>query len=125
MFRRFLESYVEVCNNIVTEAANSVLMFEAGEQAALDIKTLKIEDVKREFEKEGITISIEQSEKKVIFHVKGLHVAGKKCRYCSIWKGFFGGLSKKHIDARYYCKKGEECIIKGANECVFIAELVE
>lgn len=125
MFKRFLESYVEVCNNIVTEAANSVLMFEAGEQAALEIKTLKIEDVKREFEKQGITISIEQSEKKVIFHVKGLPVTEKKCRYCSIWKGFFGGLSKKHIDARYYCKKGEECIIKGANECVFIAELIE
>jgi len=38
---------------IVTEAANSVLMFEAGEQAALMIKTLKIEDVNREFEKRG------------------------------------------------------------------------
>ncbi|MCX9080419.1 MAG: hypothetical protein OIN84_20830 [Candidatus Methanoperedens sp.] len=109
----------------MTEAANSVLMFEAGEQAALDMKTLKIEDVKREFENEGITISIEKSEKKVIFHVKGLPVEGKKCRYCGIWKGFFGGLSKKHIDARYYCKKGEECIIKGAKECVFIAELIE
>ena len=125
MFRRFLESYVEVCNNIVTEAANSVLMFEAGEQAALMIRTLKIEDVNREFEKEGITITIEVSEKKVIFHVKGLPISDNKCKYCDILRGFFGGLSKKHIDARFYCKKGEECIIKGANECVFIAELIE
>jgi len=116
---------VEVCNNIVTEAANSVLMFEAGEQAALMIKTLKIEDVNREFEKEGITTTIEVSEKKVIFHVKGLPISGNKCRYCDILRGFFGGLSKKHIDARYYCKKGEKCIIKGADECVFIAELIE
>ncbi|CAG0998283.1 MAG: hypothetical protein OIN86_17035 [Candidatus Methanoperedens sp.] len=125
MFRRFLESYVEVCNNIVTEAANSVLMFEAGEQAALSIKTSKLEDIDWEFEKEGITISIQKLEKKVIFHVKGLPVVGNKCRYCDIFRGFFGGLSRKHIDARYYCKKGEECIIKGAVECIFIAELIE
>ncbi|PWB49360.1 MAG: hypothetical protein C3F06_14520 [Candidatus Methanoperedenaceae archaeon] len=120
-----MESYVEVCNNIVTEAANSVLMFEAGEQAALMIKTLKIDDVNKEFEKEGITITSDISEKKVIFHVTGLPISGNKCRYCDILRGFFGGLSKKHIDARFYCKKGEECIIKGANECVFIAELIE
>ena len=125
LFRRFLESYVEVCNNIVTEAANSVLMFEAGEQAALNIKTSKIEDISKEFEKEGITISIQRSEKKVIFHVKGLPVMGNKCRYCDILRGFFGGLSRKHIDTRYYCKKGEECIIKGDTECIFIAELIE
>ena len=125
LFRRFLESYVDVCNNIVTEAANSVLMFEAGEQAALNIKTLKLEDINREFEKEGVTISIEKSEKKVIFHLKGLPVVGNKCRYCDILRGFFGGLSKKHIDARYYCKKSDECIIKGEAECIFIAELIE
>ena len=125
MFRRFLESYVEVCNNIITEAANSVLMFEAGEQAAFMIKTLKLEDVNKEFEKEGITTTIEVSEKKVIFHVKGLPISGNKCRYCDILRGFFGGLSRKHIDARFYCKKGEECAVKGANECVFIAELIE
>jgi len=100
-------------------------MFEAGEQAALNIKTSKLEDINREFEKEGITISIQRSEKKVIFHVKGLPVMGNKCRYCDILRGFFGGLSRKHIDTRYYCKKGEECIIKGANECIFIAELIE
>jgi len=100
-------------------------MFEAGEQAALNIRTLKIEDVNREFEKDGITTSIEVSEKKVTFHVKGLPVSGNKCRYCDILRGFFGGLSRKHIDARYYCVKGEECIIKGANECIFIAELIE
>ncbi len=120
-----MESYVEVCNNIVTEAANSVLMFEAGEQAALNIRTLKIEDVNREFEKDGITTSIEVSEKKVTFHVKGLPVSGNKCKYCDILRGFFGGLSRKHIDARYYCVKGEDCIIKGADECIFIAELIE
>jgi len=125
LFRRFLESYVEVCNNIVTEAANSVLMFEAGEQAALEIRTMKIEDVNREFEKVGITTSIEVSDKKIIFHVKNLPVSGNKCRYCDILRGFFGGLSRKHIDTRYYCKKGQECIIKGANECIFIAELIE
>ena len=125
LFRRFLESYVEVCNNIVTEAANAVLMFEAGEQAALDLKTSRIEDVNRVFEKEGITTSIERLEKKVIFHVKDLPVSGQKCRYCSILRGFFGGLSRKHIDTRYYCKRGEECQIEGANECVFIAELIE
>jgi len=125
LFRRFLESYVEVCNNIVTEAANTVLMFEAGEQAALSIRTLKIEDINSEFEKDGITTSIEISEKKIIFHVKGLPISGKKCRYCDILRGFFGGISRKHIDARFYCKKSGECIIEGANECIFVAELVE
>ncbi len=125
MFRRFLESYVEVCNNIVTEAANTVLMFEAGEQAALSIRTLKIEDINSEFEKDGITTSIEISEKKIIFHVKGLPLSGKKCRYCDILRGFFGGISRKHIDARFYCKKSGECIIEGASECIFVAELVE
>ncbi len=125
MFRRFLESYVEVCNNIVTEAANSVLMLEAGEQAALNIKTNKIEDVNKEFEKEGIKTSIEVLEKKVIFHLKGLPISGRKCRYCDILRGFFGGLSRKHIDPRYYCKKGEECILEGKGECIFIAELIE
>lgn len=109
----------------MTEAANSVLMFEAGEQAALDIKTRKLEDINRIFEKEGITTSIEVLEKKVVFHVNGLPVSGQKCRYCDILRGFFGGLSRKHIDARYYCKKGEECQIKGAKECIFIAELIE
>lgn len=125
MYRRFLESYVEVCNNIVTEAANTVLMFEAGEQAAFNIKTLKIEDINVEFAKEGITTSIEISEKNIIFHVKGLPLSGKKCMYCDILRGFFGGISRKHIDVRFYCKKGTECILQGANECIFIAGLVE
>lgn len=125
MFRRFLESYVEVCNNIVTEAANTVLMFEAGEQAALSIRTQKLEDINVEFEKAGITTSIEISEKKIIFHVKGLPLYGKKCLYCDILRGFFGGISRKHIDARFYCKKGGECILEGAGECIFVAELVE
>ncbi len=125
MFRRFLESYVEVCNNIVTEAANSVLMFEAGEQATMNIRTQKLEDINKEFEKEGITTSIEISDKRVIFHVRGLPISGKKCRYCDILRGFFGGISRKHIDARYYCIKGEDCIIEGKNECVFVAELLE
>ena len=125
MYRRFLESYVEVCNNIVTEAANTVLMFEAGEQAALNLRTLKIEDINVEFAKVGITTSIEISEKKIVFHVKGLLLSGKKCKYCDILRGFFGGLTRKHMDARFYCKKSGECILKGANECVFIAELVD
>jgi len=125
LFRRFLESYVDVCNNIVTEAANNVLMFEAGEQAALNIRTLKIEDINVEFVKEGISISLEISEKKIIFHVKGLPLTGKKCMYCDILRGFFGGLSKKHFDPRFYCKKSGECILEGASECIFIAELVE
>jgi hypothetical protein len=125
LFRKFLVSYVEVCNNIVTEAANTVLMFEAGEQAALSIRTLKIEDINIEFAKEGITTSIEISEKKIIFHVKGLPISGKKCNYCDILRGFFGGLSKKHFDPRFYCKKSGECILEGASECIFIAELVE
>ena len=125
MFRRFLESYVDVCNNIVTEAANNVLMFEAGEQAALNIRTLKIEDINVEFVKEGIYISLEITEKKIIFHVKGLPLTGKKCMYCDILRGFFGGLSKKHFDPRFYCKKSGECILEGASECIFIAELVE
>ena len=116
---------MEVCNNIVTEAANTVLMFEAGEQAALNIRTLKLEDINVEFAKEGITTSIERSEKKIIFHVKGLLLSGKKCEYCDIFRGFFGGLSKKHIDSRFYCRKSGECILKGASECIFIAELVE
>jgi predicted hydrocarbon binding protein len=125
LFRRFLESYVEVCNNIVTEAANNVLMFEAGEQAALTIRTLKLEDINAEFEKVGITISIDKSEKKIIFHVKGLTLSGKKCEFCDILRGFFGGLSRKHIDPRFYCRKSGECILKGENECIFIAEMVE
>lgn len=125
MFRRFLESYIDVCNNIVTEAANSVLMFEAGEQAAMDIKTARIEDVEKEFEKDGIKISFEISEKKVTFHVRGLPFSGKKCKYCDILRGFFGGLARKHIDPRYYCKKGAECLIEGGEECIFVAELAE
>jgi predicted hydrocarbon binding protein len=116
---------VEVCNNIVTEAANNVLMFEAGEQAALSLRTLKIEDINVEFEKVGITTSIEISEKKIIFHVKSLPLLGKKCKYCDILRGFFGGLSKKHVDSRFYCRKSGECILEGASECIFIAELVE
>ncbi len=125
MFRRFLESYIDVCNNIVTESANSVLMFEAGEQAAMDIKTSKIEDIKKEFEKDGIIVSIEAAEKKVIFRVKGLPFSGKKCKFCDIMRGFFGGISRKHIDTRFYCKKGEECVLEGSEECLFVAELVE
>lgn len=125
MFRKFLESYIDVCNNIVTEAANSVLMFEAGEQAALDIKTIRIEDIRKEFENEGIMISVEISEKKVAFHVKGLPLRGKKCIFCDILRGFFGGLARKHLDTRYYCKKGAECLIEGADQCTFVAELVE
>jgi len=95
---------VEVCNNIVTEAANTVLMFEAGEQAALSIKTLKIEDINREFEKDGITTSFEISEKKIIFHVKGLRLSGKKCRYCDILRGFLeeyqGNISMRGFTAK-------------------------
>ena len=125
MFRKFLVSYVEVCNNIVTEAANTVLMFEAGEQAALSMKTLKIEDINIEFAKEGITTSIEIYERKIIFHVKGLPLSGKKCIYCDILRGFFGGISKKHVDPRFYCRKSGECILEGQNECIFIAELFE
>jgi predicted hydrocarbon binding protein len=116
---------MEVCNNIVTEAANTVLMFEAGEQAALSIRTHKLEDIKAEFEKVGITTSIEISEKKIIFHVEGLPLSGKKCLFCDILRGFFGGISRKHIDARFYCKKSGECLLEGANECIFVAELVE
>jgi predicted hydrocarbon binding protein len=125
LFRRFLESYVEVCNNIVTEAANNVLMFEAGEQAALSIRTLKIEDINAVFAKEGITTSIEITDKKITFHVKGLPISGKKCRYCDILRGFFGGISKKHVDPRFYCRKRGECILEGQNECVFVAEIFE
>lgn len=125
MFRRFLESYIDVCNNIVTESANSVLMFEAGEQAALDIKTSKIEDIHPEFEKAGLTTSIEITEKRVIFHVKGLSFRKNKCEYCDILRGFFGGLAKKHIDPRFYCKKGAECVIEGGDQCIFVAELIE
>ncbi len=124
MFRRFLEAYIEVCNNIVTEAANSVLMFEAGEQAAVNLKYDRIEDSCSEFEKNKIKISIEKSEKKVLFRVKGL-VLDKKCKYCDLLRGFFGGLARKHFDPRYYCKKGTECAIEGAQECIFIAEMVE
>ncbi len=124
MFRRFLESYIEVCNNIVTEAANSVLMFEAGEQAALDIKTTRLEDIRPEFEKVGVRITIESVEKKLIFKVKDLPF-GKKCKYCDLLRGFFGGISRKHIDQRYYCKKGKECASEGAVECNFIVEMSE
>ena len=124
MFRRFPEAYIEVCNNIVTEAANSVLMFEAGEQAAVNLKYDRIEDSCNEFEKVEIKISIEKSDKKVIFRVKGLGL-DKKCKYCDLLRGFFGGLSRKHFDPRYYCKKGTECAVEGAEECIFIAEMVE
>ncbi len=125
MFRKFLESYIDVCNNIVTEAANSVLMFEAGELAAMDIKTIKIEDIQKEFEKDGIITSIEISEKKVTFHIKGLPFRDKKCTYCDILRGFFGGLARKHIDPRYYCKKGAECLLEGGEQCIFVAELIK
>jgi len=124
LFRRFLEAYIEVCNNIVTEAANSVLMFEAGEQAAMNLKYDRIEVSCSEFEKDEIKISIEKSEKKVLFRVKGLGL-DKKCKYCDLLRGFFGELARKHFDPRYYCKKGTECAIEGAQECIFIAEMVE
>jgi predicted hydrocarbon binding protein len=100
-------------------------MFEAGEQAALSIKTLKIEDINIEFAKEGITTSIEKYEKKIIFHIKGLPLSGKKCIYCDILRGFFGGISKKHVDPRFYCRKSGECVLEGHDECIFIAELFE
>ncbi len=125
MFKKFLESYIDVCNNIVTEAANSVLMFEAGEQAAMNTKTLKIEDINREFEKDGITTTVEISDKKVTFHVKGLPLIGNKCKYCDILRGFFGGLARKHLDQRYYCRRGAECVLEGGSRCTFVAELVE
>jgi predicted hydrocarbon binding protein len=125
LFRRFLESYIDVCNNIITEAANSVLMFEAGEQAAVDMETSKIEDIFSEFEKDDIKVTVEFSEKKVKFRVRGLPLAGKKCKYCDILRGFYGGISRKHLDTRYYCKKGADCVAKGSEECVFVAEMIE
>ena len=125
MYRRFLESYIDVCNNIVTESANSVLMFDAGEQAAMDISTTKLEDIQKEFEKEGIKISIDISEKKVTFRLKGLPLKEKKCVYCDLLRGFLGGLTRKHIDNRYFVKKSTGCVIEGADECLFVAELVE
>ncbi len=124
MFRRFLESYIEVCNNIVTESVNSVLMFEAGEQAAANLKYDRMEDCLVEFEKDNIKIMIERSENKVLFKVKGL-VLYKKCRYCDLLRGFFGELARKHINQKYYCKKGTECVFEGADECIFIAEMIE
>lgn len=125
MFRRFLEAYVDVCNNVVTNAANSVLMFEAGEQAAMDLKTSKLEDIQQEFEKDGVKVTFEISEKKILFKVKGLPLKGKKCTYCDLLRGFFGGIARKHIDDRFYCKKGAECVLEGAEECTFVAELIE
>jgi len=99
-------------------------MFEAGEQAAVDIKFDRIEDSWKEFEKDAIIISIEKSEKKVLFRVKGLDI-DKKCKYCDLLRGFFGGLARKHFDQRYYCRKGTECIFEGSPECTFVAEMVE
>ncbi len=125
MFRKFLEAYVDVCNNIVTSSANSVLMFEAGEQAAMGLKTSKLEDIQKEFEKDSINLTIEISEKKVTFRVKGLTLKGKKCTYCDMLRGFFGTMAQKHLDPRYYCKKGVECVTDGAEECIFVAELIE
>ncbi len=124
MFRRFLESYIEVCNNIVTESANSVMMFEAGEQTAMNLKYDRMEDCLVEFEKDGVEISIERSEGKVIFRIKGL-VLHKKCRYCDLLRGFFGELARKYINQKYYCKKGTECAEEGAKECIFVAEMIE
>ena len=124
MFRIFLETYIDVCNSIVTEAANSVLMFEAGEQVAANLKLDNIEDSFKGFEKDNIIVSIEKSEKKVYFRVKGLDVR-KKCIYCDLFRGFFSELSRKHIDPKYFCKKGPDCIIEGSPECVFIAEMFE
>jgi predicted hydrocarbon binding protein len=100
-------------------------MFEAGEQAAMDISITKLEDIQKEFEKEDIKISIDISEKKVTFRLKGLPLKGKKCAYCDILRGFLGGLTQKHIDNRYFVKKGTGCIIEGTDECLFVAELVE
>ena len=124
MFKIFLETYVDVCNNIVTEAANSVLMFEAGEQVAANLKFDNIEDSLKEFEKDNVKISFEKSEKKVFFRVKGLNVH-KKCNYCDLLRGYFSELSRKHIDPKYFCNKGPECIIEGSLECIFIAEMFE
>ncbi|MDP3105332.1 MAG: hypothetical protein Q8M95_12095 [Candidatus Methanoperedens sp.] len=90
----------------------------------MNLKYDRIEDSCREFEKDKIIISIEKSDKKVSFRVKGLGF-DKKCKYCDLLRGFFGGLARKHIDPRYYCKKGTECALEGAQECIFIAEMVE
>lgn len=125
MFKVFLESYINVCNYIVTESANAVLMFEAGEQSAFNMKTSKIEDITEEFAKIDLTIIIERAEKKVTFHVKGLKFTGKGCMYCDILRGFFGGIARKHLDTGYYCRKGAECVDEGAGECIFIVELLE
>src|SRR5574341_1373012 len=100
-------------------------MFEAGEKAAFDLKTSKIEDISNEFEKDGIKVSVELSEKKVTFRVKGLPLYGKKCPYCDLLRGFFGGIARKHLDPRYYCKKGTECVLEGGGECLFVAEMVD
>ncbi|KCZ72923.1 hypothetical protein ANME2D_01364 [Candidatus Methanoperedens nitroreducens] len=124
MFRRFLEAYIDVCNNVVTSSANSVLMFEAGEQAAMDLKTSKIEDIQGEFEKSGMKVAIEVEKKKVRFRIKGLPMRGKECTYCDLLRGFFGGIARKHLDPRYYCKKGAECVPEDEEECIFVAELI-
>jgi predicted hydrocarbon binding protein len=100
-------------------------MFEAGEQAAMELKTSKLEDIQKEFEQDGVKVTFEISEKKIIFMVKGLPLKGKKCTYCDILRGFFGGIARKHIDNRFYCKKGAECVLEGAEECTFVAELIE
>ncbi|MDO9098091.1 MAG: hypothetical protein Q7U60_08215 [Candidatus Methanoperedens sp.] len=113
MFRKFLESYIDVCNNIVTEAANSVLMFEAGEQAAMDIKTIRIEDIQKEFENEGILISVEISEKKATFHVKGLPLCGKKCIFCNMLRGFLGGLQENTLIHVITAKKAQNVLLRG------------
>jgi len=123
LFRRFLESYIKVCNDIVTESANSVLMFEAGETAARMIETTKIDDIAAEFEKEGLKVVIDISEKKVVFHLKGI-ACNKECNYCDILRGFFGAMARKHINPGYYCKKGTKCAIQGSDECTFVAEQV-
>lgn len=123
MFRRFLESYIKVCNDIVTESANSVLMFEAGETAAQAIETTRIEDIMVEFEKEGMNVTIDVSEKRIVFHLKGI-VCNKECNYCDLLRGFFGAMARKHIGPGYYCKRGTKCEVEGFDECTFVAEQV-
>jgi len=99
-------------------------MFEAGEQAAMDLKTSKIEDITSEFEKNGIKVSFEMSEKKITFRIKGLPLGDKKCKYCDMLRGFLGGIARKHLDPRYYARKGTECALEGSEECIFVVEMI-
>ncbi len=120
MFKELLDSYIEVCNEIITSSANSVILFEAGERAAGGMKIKSFEELKKFFEIANIRVSCERTDNKVVFSVSGLQHDKEQC-YFNLLKGFFGEIARNLFDPGFFAK--ESFIDK--EKCIFIVELVK